>query len=154
MPHGRVLKATGKADSAVLDTSVEKMPGGHQLRVSVKAPERPWVPFAGSIELATDSKKQPKIVVKFVGWTIGDAPFGLPESQLRAFVTGALDHQMTGEPVDVLNKVFGGPQDWRGFGVLAAIARDEAAPIQGRVRAVDLMEQYPARRPSRPSNRS
>ncbi len=139
----RVLKVTRQVDGAALDASMERTPDGHQLLVSVKAPERPWESFSGSIELATDSKKQPKIAVTFSGWTTGDAPFALPEGELRAFVIGALDHQMMGEPAEVLTKVFGGPQDWRGFGVLAAIARDETAPIQGRVRAVDLMAHYP-----------
>jgi hypothetical protein len=139
----KVLKATSKAEGAVVDTKVEQTADGHQLLLSIKAPDRPWAPFTGAVELTTDSKRQPKISVKFVGWTAGQTPFSLPESQLRAFVTGPLNDELTVDTKEVLAKAFGGFQDWRGFGVLAALARDEAAPLQARVRAVDSMAHYP-----------
>jgi hypothetical protein len=141
-PSWKVLKAIGKADGAVLKTTVEKAADGHHLLISVKAPDRPWAAFSGSIEVTTDSKKQPTITVPFAGWTLGDAPLALPENQLRAFVTGPLNHDLLSDPTEVLSKVFGGTQDFRGFGVLAAIARDETAPFQARVRAIDSMEHY------------
>lgn len=139
----KVLKTTGTADGVRLQTTIEPITSGKELRLSFKAPDRPWESFGGSIEVTTDSQRQPKIVVNFAGWTIGEGASTLPDDRLRAFIAGALNHALAGDPAELVGNVFGGFTDRRGFTILAAIARDETSPLQARVRAVDVMERYP-----------
>jgi hypothetical protein len=133
----KVLGTKVTAQGASVRTAVRPIASGFELAVSLQAPSRPWAGFSGEIEVATDSKQQPKFVLPFAGWTYDDAPMSTSDAQLKAFVGDTLGSELLQDSDEVLTRALSAGKDSRAWALLLALTSE--GTVQGRINALLLL---------------